>query len=294
MAASIIDGESIANKINKLTENILQSSSIRNSLPTLSVVAASKDGTIKNLFKNCRINGGKIGVEVELVLLPDSIDLSEFIGVITALNLDPNISGILIAKPLPEHLADKSVDQYISIDKEIEGLHPKTYADALLGTVESPRVPPVVGAILKVIDNIEGCQNDLDVVVINSSHNLGKPLLMQLVDRGMTVTMCHDKTRGLKAHLMEADIIISAIGKPNKINSQWMKKGVVAVDVGVHIDSQQNISGDFEFDSASKIASWITPVPEGVGPICISILLQETARNWINIGLNQFDSNTKL
>ena len=200
--------------------------------------------------------------------MPPTIPFEHYVGLLTSLNVDPEIDAILLSKPLPQHLRSTHPESYIAVEKDIEGLHPHNYAASVLDKAATRfRLPSVVKVVLDVLYSVIDDMVGKNVVIINASNLIGKPLSMQLIKEGATVVVCHDKTKCIKSHIANADIVVSAVGIPKLIKGEWLKQGAFVVDV----------AGDIEFERAVHRASWITPVPGGVGPLCVSHLMNEAA-----------------
>ncbi|MGO1117903.1 bifunctional 5,10-methylenetetrahydrofolate dehydrogenase/5,10-methenyltetrahydrofolate cyclohydrolase [Rhodovibrionaceae bacterium A322] len=209
---------------------------------------------------------------------PADISQEEMLAVIQGLNADPRITGVILQRPLPDHLSVKDLQRAIHPLKDVEGMHPASignivYNDLIMGPCTSVAA---VEMLKETGLQLEG----LEVVVIGHSEIVGKPIAFLLMSEGATVTVCHHMTRNLAVHSRRADAIFVAVGKPRLITGNMLKPGAALIDIGINQvtdeDGQVSIVGDADFDSCHPIAGWITPVPGGVGPVTVSILLQNT------------------
>lgn len=188
------------------------------------------------------------------------------------LHQDETVHGILLQLPLPAHLSSESLLNLIAPEKDVDGL---TAANLGLLVQNQASLPPCTSkGIIRLLKAHDISLGGASVVIINASKLVGRPLALQLLSEGATVTVCHSKTKDLEAHVRRADIVVSATGKPHIIPTAWLTPGVVLVDVGVHRVADGSLCGDFEFATASKVASWITPVPGGVGPMTVAMLME--------------------
>ena len=242
--------------------------------PKLTVVLVGDDAPsrlyVSNKSKACR----DVGIESVVIELPTSTRLETLLEVIEAQNRDPSVHGILVQLPLPRHLPVQAVLAQIAIEKDVDGFHLYNVGSLVLGSaVFSPCTPYGVQKLLEAEGIPIAGQN---VVVVGASNIVGKPTALMLMQRDATVCICHAKTRDLAQFTILADILVVAAGKPNLIVAQMVKTGAVVIDVGINRLPNGKIVGDVDFEGVSQKASYITPVPGGVGPMTVTMLLANT------------------
>ena len=216
----------------------------------------------------------EVGVKNTLVKLDHNISEEQLIAEIEKFNQDEGVDGILVQLPLPEHIRKEEIIKRISVAKDVDGFHPVNVGKMYLGEETFiPCTPKGIMALLKKADcEIQG----KNAVVLGRSQLVGAPVAQLLLQANATVTICHSKTKNIKQHCLNADIIIAAVGRPHFVRGDWIKKGAVVIDVGVNRSSGGKLYGDVDFDSVSQHTSIITPVPGGVGPMTITMLLENT------------------
>nr|WP_241520976.1 bifunctional 5,10-methylenetetrahydrofolate dehydrogenase/5,10-methenyltetrahydrofolate cyclohydrolase [Steroidobacter cummioxidans] len=275
LSAKIIDGIKHARRLRAglSTEisDFLASSGVR---PKLTVILVGTDAPsrlyVSNKAKACR----EVGIESATVELPASITLPELLAVIDAANEDDTVHGILVQLPLPAHLSVRAVLERISVEKDVDGFHMYNVGGLVLGsTVFSPCTPFGVQKLLEAEQIPIAGQN---VVVVGASNIVGKPTALMLMQKDATVCICHAKTRDLAQFTILADILVVAAGRPNLIVAPMVKTGAVVIDVGINRLPDGRIVGDVDFEAVRLKASHITPVPGGVGPMTITMLLHNT------------------
>jgi methylenetetrahydrofolate dehydrogenase (NADP+)/methenyltetrahydrofolate cyclohydrolase len=275
VAAQLIDGKALALR---LREVIAQEVSVlvkdTGMKPGLAAVLVGDDPASAIYVRNKKIACEKAGIYPQEHLLPGSTTQEALLALIHQLNADPKIHGILVQLPLPSHIESKAILQAVSPEKDADGFHPVNVGRLVEG--DPVFVPCTPKGIIHMIDS-----TGLDIagkraVVIGRSNIVGKPVAMLLLHRHATVTMCHSKTKDLPAVVREADIVIAAIGKPLFVTPEMVKEGAVVIDVGINRLADGKLVGDVDFARVKEQASWITPVPGGVGPMTIAMLLQNT------------------
>jgi methylenetetrahydrofolate dehydrogenase (NADP+)/methenyltetrahydrofolate cyclohydrolase len=218
----------------------------------------------------------EVGINSEHVELPADTSEVALLSRIHALNADPRIHGILIQLPLPKHIATDKVLEAVAPEKDVDGFHPCNVG--LLAT-GNPRFVPCTPAGVMAMLEAEGIALDgRDAVVVGRSNIVGKPMAMLLLQKGATVTMCHSRTRDLSAHTRRADIVVAAVGRPQLVGADMVKPGAVVIDVGINRSPDGKLVGDVAFQSLLGRASHITPVPGGVGPMTVTMLMANTVR----------------
>ena len=206
--------------------------------------------------------------------LPHSATQTELVHLIERLNSDATIDGILVQVPLPEHIDERAVIEAISPDKDVDGFHPYNVGRlALRHPLMRPCTPL---GVIRMLDRCGLSTKGLHAVVVGASNLVGRPMALELLLDGATVTVCHRFTKGLREHVERADLLVVAVGKPGLIPGEWVKPGAIVVDVGINRMPDGKLVGDVQFDAARERASWITPVPGGVGPMTVAILMKNT------------------
>ncbi|HXG52357.1 MAG TPA: bifunctional methylenetetrahydrofolate dehydrogenase/methenyltetrahydrofolate cyclohydrolase FolD [candidate division Zixibacteria bacterium] len=275
--ASIIDGKAVAKEIQKQIKEEVDGLERRWGIaPGLGVVLVGDDPAshvyVKNKEKACK----EVGIKSYEHLLPATISERELLSVVQSLNKDKNVHGILVQLPLPPHIRADRVLEAISPRKDVDGFHPMSQGMLLLGGSGFRPCTPM--GILKLLDSI-GCDpKGKNAVVVGRSNIVGKPVALMLLERHATVTICHSRTVNLRDEVGRADILVVAIGKAALVRGDWIKPGAVVIDVGVNRLPSGKLCGDVEFEVAKERASWITPVPGGVGPMTICMLLYNTLK----------------
>lgn len=273
MAARILDGkamsESLKSDISARVEKLKQ----RGITPGLAVILVGNDPASEIYVRNKGNGCNETGMYSETVRLSQDIKQEQLIAEIDRLNEDPKIHGILVQLPLPSHLNEQEALARILPQKDVDGFHLLNAGHMLTGTEGVVACTPK-GA-LYMIKSTGIDLNGKEAVVIGRSNIVGKPMAMLLLKENCTVTICHSKTRDLKLHTKNADILVAAVGKAGFVTKDMVKPGAVVIDVGINrVDGK--VKGDVDFDEVSEVASWITPVPGGVGKMTIAMLLENT------------------
>lgn len=275
--AKIIDGKALAAKVRgELSETVagLKSKGIT---PGLAVVLVGEDPASKVYVSMKEKACADIGIFSDEHKLPLETPEAELLALIERLNNDPRIHGILVQLPLPKHIDSEKVLESISPDKDVDGFHPYNVGRLMIGKPTfQPCTPYGVMVMLKEAGiELAGKQ----VVVVGRSNIVGKPVALMCLQQNATVTICHSKTKDLAAKVGQADILIAAVGIPEMIKGDWIKTGAVVIDVGVNRVGDKKLVGDVEYAGAAERASAITPVPGGVGPMTITMLLYNTVES---------------
>lgn len=278
MTAKIINGKNIAKAILfKIFNKIKYRKKKGKRTPSLAVILVGNNYASQIYVKNKCIACKSIGLKSYSYHLPDNTDQSKLIQLIKKLNKDKKIDGILVQLPLPNKIDYLKVLESISTKKDVDGFHPYNVGRLCVRKpIFRPCTPKGIINLLKYYNiNIFG----MHAVIIGASNIVGRPLSMELLLSGCTITVAHRFTKNLNNHVKEADLLISAVGKPEFITGSWIKKGAIVIDVGINrIPNKNKIVGDVLFNSAIKKASYITPVPGGVGPMTIASLMQNTLK----------------
>lgn len=269
----IIDGKAVARRIREELRGEVQRLGEKGLVPGLAVVLVGGDPAsavyVKNKGKAC----AEAGIRSFQHTLSAETTQKELLSLISRLNNDPSVDGILVQMPLPDHLDWHAVIEAISPEKDVDGFHPFNVGRLVTGR---PTFEPCTPAgVIKLIEITGVSLAGKDAVVVGRSNIVGKPMALMLLQKNSTVTVCHSKTRNLPEKVASADIVVAAIGKPGFVKGDWIKPGAIVIDVGIN-HTEKGFTGDVEFETASKKASWITPVPGGVGPMTIAMLLSNT------------------
>ena len=244
--------------------------------PTLAVILVGEDPASQIYVRNKKRAADEVGINARDFLFPEGCTQAELLETIAGINRDPSIHGVLLQLPLPKGMDEDQAVAAIAPEKDADGLHPVNLGNLLAG--KPGAVPCTPAGCIEILDHygigIEGAE----AVVIGRSRLVGKPLAQLLLARHATVTMCHTRTRDLAAHCRRADILCVAAGKPGVVTGDMVREGVVVVDVGVNRLPTGKVTGDVHFDTVAPKARAITPVPGGVGPMTIAMLMRNTAR----------------
>jgi methylenetetrahydrofolate dehydrogenase (NADP+)/methenyltetrahydrofolate cyclohydrolase len=275
VSAKIIDGKAVAQAIRAgFRPRIERLSEQAGVVPGLAVILVG-DNAASAVYVNNKIRAcAAVGVRSFSHRLPATIDTDSLVGLIAKLNSDPSVHGILVQLPLPPHIDMRRVLETISVDKDVDGFHLYNVGGLVVGnTVFSPCTPY---GVVKLLEHEHISVEGQNIVVVGASNIVGKPMALMLMQRDATVCVCHAKTRDLAQFTILADILIVAAGVPNLILPQMVKTGAVVIDVGINRLPDGRITGDVDFEGVRRKASYITPVPGGVGPMTITMLLENT------------------
>lgn len=274
MSAKIIDGKAVALDVRKKWKQRVAQLKEKGVLPGLAVIIVGDNPAsqvyVRNKIKACH----EVGIYSELIDLPEDISEALLLSAIERLNDNPSIHGILVQLPLPDHIDVNKVLETIDADKDVDGFHLYNLGALMAGnTIFPPCTPYGVQCLLEYCDiPIEG-QN---AVVVGRSNIVGKPMALMLLQKNATVSICTSKTRDLKQFTSLADILVVATGKPNLITADMVKPGAAVIDVGINRLEDGKLVGDVDFEGVKEVAGYITPVPGGVGPMTITMLVANT------------------
>jgi len=278
--AKIIDGKKLSEEIQaEITREVALLKKEKGIVPGLAVVLVGDHEASRIYVRNKEAACKKAGMFAEQHTLPASIAEEELLHLITTLNHDPKIHAILVQLPLPKGIDQKRVLESILPEKDVDGFHPTNMGNLLSGhTTIAPCTPM---GILKILESIDCRIEGKEAVVVGRSNIVGKPAALLLLQHHATVTLCHTRTRNLADHVGRADILVVAAGQPEVIKGGWIKPGAVVIDVGMNrLAGARPVTGklvgDVEFEAARSRAGWITPVPGGVGPMTVTMLLWNT------------------
>ncbi|MFM2349140.1 MAG: hypothetical protein RIR04_106 [Pseudomonadota bacterium] len=270
MSATLIDGKAIAAKMTAETRMEAVALAAAGWQPRLVSISVGDVAAAELYVRNQQRQAEAAGVEFEARNYPETISLEQLTGVLAGLNADPRVNGIIIQRPLPAHIPVKTLQKAVHPLKDVEGMHPSSignivYNDLALG----PCTAVAAVEILKTLPlTIEG----LDVCVIGHSEIVGKPIAFLMMGLGATVTVCHHMTRQVAVHSRAADAVFVAVGKPGLVTGAMLKPGAALIDIGINRVAGKTV-GDADFASCAEVAGWITPVPGGVGPVTVAILM---------------------
>ena len=274
--AVIIDGKALAKKTRENLKIECDELKEKGIYPKLAVIMVGDNEASKVYIKNKSKACQDVGVEYEEFILKDDISQQDLMDLIEKLNNDSKINGILLQSPIPRHLDINQAFQAIDYRKDVDGFHPMNVGKLALGQNTFVSCTPY--GVMRMFEeyNIDLCGKN--VVILGRSNIVGKPLTQCCLNKNATVTVCHSKTREIKEITKNADVIISAIGKPHFVTADMVKEGAIVIDVGINRLENGKIVGDVNFQEVEKKASYITPVPGGVGPMTIAMLLNNVVK----------------
>ena len=276
MMATIIDGKKLAKSIRenlKIECETLKKEGIR---PKLAVIMVGNNPASKVYVKSKSKACNEIGIEYEEHLLEETITQQELNNLIQKLNQAKEVNGILLQSPLPGHLDINEAFQAISYQKDVDGFTPTSVGKLVMGGDTFISCTPY--GVMKMFEEYNIDLTGKDVVIIGRSNIVGKPLSQCCLAKNATVTICHSRTKDLKRHTQRADILIAAIGKAKFVTKDMVKEGAVVIDVGINRNEEGKLVGDVDFQTVEKVASYITPVPGGVGPMTIAMLMHNVIK----------------
>jgi methylenetetrahydrofolate dehydrogenase (NADP+)/methenyltetrahydrofolate cyclohydrolase len=277
MAAQIIDGKRIAGEIRQEIRSSVETRREQGLRPPgLAVILVGNDPSSQIYVRNKRRGCEEAGVMSRDYDLPAATREQDLLELIDELNDDTEIDGILVQLPLPSHISETAVIERIHPIKDVDGFHPYTVG-RLAQRIPVLR-PCTPHGVMTLMERIGVDPKGRHAVIVGASNHVGRPLALELLISGATVTVCHRFTRDLQSHVQIADILAVAVGKPGLIPGEWIKPGAVVFDIGITRLANGKLAGDVQFDAARERAAWITPVPGGVGPMTIAMLLQNTLK----------------
>ena len=273
----IIDGKEVSRiPREKIAEDVAEFKNNYGIVPGLAVILVGENPAscvyVRNKHKACL----EVGINSYEIKYPADVTEEELILKIKELNQDKNVNGILVQLPLPKHISEEKVINSISPDKDVDAFHPFNVGKIMLGGYDF--LPCTPAGIMKLLEHYEIDVCGKECVVLGRSNIVGKPMAHLLLQKNGTVTVCHSKTTDLQAVTKRADVLVVAIGKAGFVTADMVKPGAVVVDVGINRLDNGKLCGDVDFEAVSAVASYITPVPGGVGPMTITMLLQNTVK----------------
>ena len=270
----LIDGKKAAAELREeLKKEVLELKSKYNKAPGLTVILIGDMAPSQIYVRMKEKAANEVGLKSEVIRYPEAVEEKTVLDKIDELNKDESVSGILVQLPLPKHIDKQKVIESILPSKDVDGFHPMNVGNLSSGYESSVPCTPLGCYLL--IKKIEKNLNGKKAVIVGRSNLNGKPMTQLLLKENCTVTITHSKTKDLKAECLEADIIVAAVGMPELVRGDWVKKDSIVIDVGIN-KTEKGIVGDVAFDEVSKVAKALTPVPGGVGPMTIACLLKNT------------------
>ncbi len=275
MSAQIISGKAIAeDMLNSIKSRIDQRLSAGKRAPSLAVILVGADPASSIYVRNKRLACEKVGIHSIAYDLSPDIKEAELFALIQKLNEDDSIDGILVQSPLPSHIDEKLIIEHISASKDVDGFHPYNIGRLAVRQPTLRSCTPF--GVIKMLNSANISLKGLDAVVVGVSNHVGRPMALELLLAGCTVTCCHRHTKDLQGNIARADLVVAAAGKAGLIKGEWIKPGAIVVDIGINRLDNGTICGDVDFEAAKERAGWITPVPGGVGPMTVATLMENT------------------
>ena len=270
----LIDGKKVAAELREeLKQEVAELKTKYNKAPGLTVILIGDMAPSQIYVRNKEKSANEVGLKSEVIKYPDIVEEKTVLEKIEELNNDESVSGILVQLPLPKHIDKQKVIETITPSKDVDGFHPMNVGNLSSGYESSVPCTPL-GCYL-MIKKIEPNLSGKKAVIVGRSNLNGKPMTQLLLKENCTVTITHSRTKDLKAECLEADIIVAAVGIPELVKGDWVKKDAIVIDVGIN-KTKDGLVGDVAFDEVSKVAKALTPVPGGVGPMTIACLLKNT------------------
>ncbi|EVM83178.1 FolD protein [Staphylococcus aureus M0966] len=274
MVAKILDGKQIAKDYRQGLQDQVEALKEKGITPKLSVILVGNDGASQSYVRSKKKAAEKIGMISEIVHLEETATEEEVLNELNRLNNDDSVSGILVQVPLPKQVSEQKILEAINPEKDVDGFHPinigKLYID------EQTFVPCTPLGIMEILKHADIDLEAKNAVVIGRSHIVGQPVSKLLLQKNASVTILHSRSKDMASYLKDADVIVSAVGKPSLVTKDVVKEGAVIIDVGNTPDENGKLKGDVDYDAVKEIAGAITPVPGGVGPLTITMVLNNT------------------
>jgi len=285
MTATIIDGTAVAARLrSEIAESARQMEAQHHVRPGLAAVLVGDDPASQTYVRMKRKACEEAGFESFGYELPATATQAEVEGVVKELNADPKVHGILVQLPLPKHLNEEAILSMISLHKDVDGFHPVNIGRLAMKGREPLFIPCTPHGVIVLLEEAGATFDGANAVVLGRSNIVGMPAALLLIHRNATVTVCHSRTKNLPEVCRQADILVAAVGRPQMVKGDWIKPGAIVIDVGVNrVDDPSakrgyRLVGDVDYEAALEVAGAITPVPGGVGPMTIAMLLKNTLR----------------
>jgi methylenetetrahydrofolate dehydrogenase (NADP+)/methenyltetrahydrofolate cyclohydrolase len=276
MTAKLINGKDISDSIRGEIARETEALRSKGFRPGLAVVLVGEDPASQVYVRNKAKACDQLGFYSEVHRLPESTMQEELLALIRQLNGKPEVHGILVQLPLPPHIDEKAVTGAIAVEKDVDGFHPVSVGNLTIG--EDALLPCTPAGVIELLKRTGNEPGGKHAVVIGRSNIVGKPVSLLLLRENATVTMCHSRTPNLPEMARQADILVVAVGVAKLVKRDWVKPGAVVIDVGMNRLPDGKLCGDVDFDGVSETAGWITPVPGGVGPMTITMLMANTLK----------------
>jgi methylenetetrahydrofolate dehydrogenase (NADP+)/methenyltetrahydrofolate cyclohydrolase len=277
MTAQILDGKSLAAQVRAQVKEKVSRLAQRGIKPGLAVILAGENPASRVYVRNKTRACKEAGLHSVQINYPESVTEAELLDRIGALNADPSIHGILVQLPLPKGIDSAKILQAVSPAKDVDGFHEANLGALLAGT---PRMVPCTPAgVMRMLEHAGVALPGRRAIVLGRSNIVGKPLAQLLLQKDATVTICHSKTKDLAAVTREADVLVAAIGRAKLVTANMVKPGACVIDVGINRLDDGSLAGDVDFAPVKEVAGWITPVPGGVGPMTIAMLLENCVKS---------------
>lgn len=277
MSAQIIYGKTISDSIRQELIHEIESLKSKGITPGLVVILVGEDPAsqvyVKHKAKACE----QLGYYSEVVRVPVETTQDELLALIKRYNTQENIHGILVQLPLPKHIEEKAIIDAISVEKDVDGFHPESVGNLMIG--DDALLPCTPAGVIELLKRTGNHPAGKHAVVIGRSNIVGKPVAMLLLRENATVTICHSRTKNIEEMARQADILVVAVGIPKLVKKEWVKPGAVVIDVGVNRLPDGKLCGDVDYDDVLETAGWVTPVPGGVGPMTITMLMANTLKS---------------
>jgi len=275
MTAQLIDGRAIAQDLLiHIQSRIQQRKHLGKRAPCLAVLLVGADPASAIYVRNKRLACDKVGIISIAHDLPSDISQATLFSLIDQLNADPTVDGLLVQSPLPAHIDENLLIERISVHKDVDGFHPYNIGRLAIRQPTLRSCTPF--GVIKLLQLCGISLKGLNAVIVGVSNHVGRPMALELLLAGCTITSCHRHTKDLAGHVKSADLVVAAAGKPGLIKGEWIKSGAIVIDVGINRLADGKITGDVEFDVALERAAYITPVPGGVGPMTVATLMENT------------------
>lgn len=274
MVAKILDGKQIAKDYRQGLQDQVEALKEKGFTPKLSVILVGNDGASQSYVRSKKKAAEKIGMISEIVHLEETATEEEVLNELNRLNNDDSVSGILVQVPLPKQVSEQKILEAINTEKDVDGFHPINIGKLYI--YEQTFVPCTPLGIMEILKHADIDLEGKNAVVIGRSHIVGQPVSKLLLQKNASVTILHSRSKDMASYLKDADVIVSAVGKPGLVTKDVVKEGAVIIDVGNTPDENGKLKGDVDYDAVKEIAGAITPVPGGVGPLTITMVLNNT------------------
>lgn len=274
MVAKLLDGKQIAKDYRQGLKDQVEVLKSKGYTPKLSVILVGNEGASQSYVRSKKKAAEKIGMISEIVHLSEDTSEEDVLSELERLNNDDSVSGILVQVPLPKQVSEQKVLEAINPEKDVDGFHPSNIGKLYID--EQTFVPCTPLGIMEILKHADIDIEGKNAVVIGRSHIVGQPVSKLLLQQNATVTILHSRSKDMASFIKEADIVVSAVGKPELVTKDMVKEGAVIIDVGNTPDENGKLKGDVAFDEVKEVASAITPVPGGVGPLTITMVLNNT------------------